>query len=471
MRWIFMAIFVCLANAEYSADSAPKIAESPQNTLESAPKIALDSANQNAESTLDSALYNDLQCPFIPTKYFIHNFIFAQNAQSSQSALDSAPKKPNSTFLINPNLMPLKPHRARVKVRGKSKNGVFLSEIALDSARRAAFSRIDEVSISQAYTLPFQQLQLTSAYTMLSNTEHHIKANLARSFYKWDFLLGYDFSNADLSSNAIYTNHALRARFGLNHNKKHKYSINFTYQKGEKSGLLKTYGDFQSVWHTPHYDKISAYIAGDSAILPSVRLKSKLYYNSFLNISRNERIIGGGEGRIYANIPYQNSTDNYSWGFIGSVAFMPMDGMELRLGVNGRRDNLKYTSMKWGEEREILRTSSATSDISTTIFAEYTQRVNSRVRFLLNGSYDRNDLFHSVVNNTISQNLATQDWSLQGIIYFDINNAWLLYLNAMKTSQVPTLKDSNIGSCAIKTTIPYSLESNFIYSVGACMQW
>lgn len=427
----------------------------------------------------DSAYYN-LNAPFIKSA-FVHNFIF----YAPDSAISQTHKK-KPKFNLNPNLMPLKPRRANFKIRGsgRTKMGEYLSDIVLDSARNRTLTNysVSEVSISQGYLLPlkgtpFENIELTGGYTMLANNEHRVRTQIKRDYRYWDFAFGYDFSNTDLSQtygnriDSYYTNHALRAKLGLNHNSQHKYSVNFTYQKGEKSGLLKSYGEIQNVWSTPNYDRISAYILGNSAISSRVSLKSKLYYNSFLNISRVERIFGDTVQNLSANAPHSNSTNNYTWGLTEILVFSLGDSSKVRLGVNLRRDNLKYTSQKYGEKGEIVATRTALSDISTTIFAEYAQKITQRIRFSINGSYDRNDMFHSVTNNIIASNLATQDWTLQGVIYVDVNDAWLLYINAMKNSQVPTLKDFNIGSCGARTMNPYSIESTFVYSIGTCVKW
>ena len=488
---VFVGVLFADSTLESTLDSTQKNADStPESTQKNADSTP-DSTQKNADSTPDStpfaSFYDNLQCPsaFNAKNALIHNFIFftTQNPQNSQTPQT---QKKSKTPILNPNLMPLKPRRPSVQIRGsgRTKMGEYLSDITLDSTRNRTLARygISEVSISQGYLLPlkgtpFENIELTGGYTMLSNNEHRLRTQIRRDYRYWDFAFGYDFSNTDLSANygnridSYYTNHALRAKLGLNHSSQHKYSVNFTYQKGEKSGLLKSYGEIQNVWSTPNYDRISAYILGDSTISSRISLKSKLYYNSFLNISRVERIFGDTEQNLRANAPHSNSTNNYSWGLTEILVFSLGDKSKMRFGVNLRRDNLKYTSKKYGDLGEIIATRTALSDISTTIFAEYAQKITQRTRFSINGSYDRNDMFHSITNNIVANNLTAQDWTLQGVIYVDINDAWIFYINAMKNSQVPTLKDFNIGSCGVRTMNPYSIESTFIYSIGTCVKW
>lgn len=446
-------------------------------------------AESNADSATFSSTYMDLQYLslnlFDVKSTFIHNFIFAPQDMQTLQTQQNAKKSPNIHF-TNFHLLPLKSRHPSVKIRGfgKDKIGKQFSDIMLDSTRNRTLATfgVNEVSISQGYTLPLkgttmEKIEITSAYTILSNNEHRIKAQIARDFRLWDFVFGYDFSNADLSANysnridSSFKNHAIRAKFGLNYNANHKYSANVSYQKGEKSGLLQSYGTLENVWHTPNYDRISAYIFGISRLNPRISLKSKLYYNSFLNISKVERVFSAVDTGFYANAPHSKSTNNYSGGFLESLDFAINKQTNLQLGINLQYDNLKYTSTKWSKERELIANRNVLSNISTTIFAELMQKITHSVRFQINGSYDRNDVFDMMTNNITNNATTMQDWALQGIMYVDLSKAWLIYLNVMKNSQVPRLKDIYMGACGAKMINSYLTESTFIYGIGTCIKW
>ena len=355
--------------------------------------------------------------------------------------------------------------------------GMLLNDILLDSTQNRLLNSYmaSEVSISQGYLLPLdspllEKLEFVGGYTMISNTQHKINAQFGSDIGLWNFQLGYGFSNTDLSNlatNALnldshYTNHLFRAKFGLNSGESHKYSLNFTYQKGAKRGLLTSDGEVENVWNSPQY------ILGNSKFNERVFLKSKFYYDSFLNVSKIERI--WGDSALYAK-PYSNITNNHSFGFVETLRFALDENIDFRVGVNLKSDNRKYTSTTLSENGELLTNLNDYNDLYTTIFAEYSHAFGDRARFVINGSYDRNDSLKSITNNATADNISLEGWTLQGILYVDISKYVVLYFNAMKNSLVPTLKEIRTSTCGARTMNPYSLQSTFVYGFGTCAKW
>ncbi|WP_300859570.1 hypothetical protein [uncultured Helicobacter sp.] len=73
----------------------------------------------------------------------------------------------------------------------------------------------------------------------------------------------------------------MRVKVGFEPNENHEYSLNLIYQKGDKGGMFNanTGGNF---WKWPHYDKITAYILGNSRFNDMLSLNSRIYYDRIL---------------------------------------------------------------------------------------------------------------------------------------------------------------------------------------------
>lgn len=71
-----------------------------------------------------------------------------------------------------------------------------------------------------------------------------------------------------------------------------------------------------------------------------------------------------------------------------------------------------------------------------------------------------------MTNNITNDATTMQDWALQGIMCVDLSEAWLIYLNVMKNSQVLRLNDVYMCVCGAKMINPYLAESTFIYGIG-----
>ncbi len=426
-----------------------------------------------------STIYAHLKHPFDVRMATLRYFFIINYPITPQKSHS----KYNFTAQISPQPLGIQTPIVTIKGRGRTKTGMLLNDILLDSTQNRLLnsSSISEVSISQGYSLSFDSLTMDSiefigGYTTNANNAHRIKAQFGSDMGIWDWLIGYDFSNTDLSRanarslDSHYINHAFRAKFGLNSDKSHKYSINFTYQKGKKHGLLKNDGKMKNVWNSPRYDTISAYILGNSQFNERVFLKSKFYYDSFLNVSKMERTLGDSSV-FYANKPHSNMTNKYSFGVLETLQFIFHNNSDLSFGVNLKSDNRKYTSTIWGAENEIFTKQNDFSDLYTTIFAEYSHRFGDGLRFVLNGNYDRNDALKSISNNVATDNLSLEGWTLQGILYVDVGKYWTLYVNATKNSLVPILKEIRTSLCGAKTMNPYSLQSTFVYGIGTCIKW
>ena len=124
-----------------------------------------------------------------------------------------------------------------------------------------------------------------------------------------------------------------------------------------------------------------------------VSLNSKLYYDSFYNeligrgnVGANGNLGGSGFGSIY---------NDYSLGLIETVDFAFGDNIDFKVGLNLRNDNHNAR-----DPQKTTYDDTKLNDFTTSIFAEYAQRINSWFRFALNGSYDRNDILKAIDSNT-----------------------------------------------------------------------
>lgn len=382
-----------------------------------------------------------------------------------------------------------------------------------DWAQFSSFG-VSEISVSKGYTSPLygantlggsvnvitskplDKLELYGGYTFISNNEHRLKAQVGSNLGQWYFQIGYDFTDRkslNLSSRfkptqvqphttkigSNYTNHTLRAKVGFTPNENHEYSLNFIYQKGDKGGLIGASGTSQNLWEWPQYDKITLYVLGNSRFNDMVSLNTKLYYDSFYNILKvvgawNGSSIGNtqwAQSKITPSTPYTSTYDDYSLGLIETVDFTFGDNIDFKFGVNLKQDNHRNTNERTTTNNGFVKEKDDQRDISTSIFAEYAQRI-SWFRFALSGSYDRNDMLKVISKNTSDKTYSLQGWTLQGILYFDINDYWTIYLNAGKKSKLPTLKDRYSETWGNRVPNPnLAPESAINYEIGTTFEW
>lgn len=165
---------------------------------------------------------------------------------------------------------------------------------------------MSEISVSKGYTSPLygantlggsvnvitskplDKLEIYGGYSFISNNEHRVKAQVGSNLGQWYFQIGYDFTNRDSLNlshnfkptaiqtntqmrNSYYQNHTLRAKVGFEPNENHEYSLNLIYQKGKKGGGIGASSSGR-LWEWPQYDKITAYILGNSRFNDMVSL-------------------------------------------------------------------------------------------------------------------------------------------------------------------------------------------------------
>ena len=382
-----------------------------------------------------------------------------------------------------------------------------------DWAQFSSFG-VSEISVSKGYTSPLygantlggsvnvvtskplDKLEIYGGYTFISNNEHRLKAQVGSNLGQWYFQVGYDFTDRkslNLSSRfkptqvqpnttkigSNYTNHTLRAKVGFEPNENHEYSLNLIYQKGEKGGMIGASGTSQNLWEWPQYDKITLYVLGNSRFNDMISLNTKLYYDSFYNILK---VMGAWNGSsiqqtnwaqssISPDKPYTSTYDDYSLGLIETVDFAFGDNIDFKFGVNLKQDTHRNTNERTTTSNGFVKEKDDQRDISTSIFAEYAQRI-SWFRFALNGSYDRNDMLKVIKSNASDKKYSLQGWTLQGILYFDINDYWTIYLNAGKKSKIPTLKDRYSTTWGNRVPNPnIAPESAINYEIGTTFNW
>lgn len=91
--------------------------------------------------------------------------------------------------------------------------------------------------------------------------------------------------------------------------------------------------------------------------------------------------------------PYTSVYDDFTLGLIETLNFDFDEYKNLKVGLNVRQDNHNNTLTRWtSNNHTFTRSDDKLKDISTSIFAEYAQTLNSIFRFAINGSYDRNDM-------------------------------------------------------------------------------
>lgn len=415
-----------------------------------------------------------------------------------------------------------------VGIRGYSFThiGLFVDGIPVHSIydRQTDWSQfssfgISEISISKGYTSPLygantiggsvnivtskplDKLEIEGGYSFVSNNEHRVKAQVGSNLGQWYFQIGYDFTDRkslNLSHrfkpttlqpnttkiNSNYTNHTLRAKVGFQPNANHEYSLNFIYQKGEKGGMIGTSGTSANIWEWPNYDKITAYILGNSAFNDMISLNSKIYVDSFYNVLK---VVGAWKGnkidetswassKVSPSKPYISTYNDYSLGFIETLDFAFGDNIDFKLGINLKQDNHRNTIERYkngnGNGGTYTKEKDDQRDISTSIFAEYAQTITKWFRFALNTSYDRNDVLKVVKSNTIDKKYSLQGWTLQGVLYFDVNDFWNIYVNAGKKSKIPTLKERYSSYWGNRVPNPnLAPESAVNYEIGTIFEW
>lgn len=370
--------------------------------------------------------------------------------------------------------------------------GLFIDGIPVHSIydRQSDWSQfssfgISEINVSKGYTSPIygvntlggavnivtskpkDKLEVSAKYGFVSNNENQAALSIGSNLGKVYYQLSYAYTDRDslpLSAkftptqlqptkdkvNSNYKNHTLRAKVGFEPNEYHEYSLNLVYQKGEKGGMMNANGTETNWWNWPNYDKITAYILGNSKFNDVLSLNSKLYYDSFDN---KLQVIGSYNGssisqtnwagsQVSPTQPYTSVYDDFTLGLIETLNFDFDEYKNLKVGLNVRQDNHNNTLTRWTSNNSTFtRSDDKLKDISTSIFAEYAQTLNSIFRFAINGSYDRNDMLKVKIADVEDKTYSIYGWTLQGIGYASLNDYTTLHLNIGKKSKLLTLKE------------------------------
>lgn len=396
--------------------------------------------------------------------------------------------------------------------------GLFIDGIPVHSIydRQTDWSQfssfgISEIDISKGYTSPIygmntlggavniitskpkNSFEVNARYGFVSNNENQANLSLGTNMGKYYFQASYAYTGRDslnLSNdfktttlqptkdkvNSNYTNHTLRAKAGFQPNENHEYSLNLIYQKGEKGGMISANGTSTNIWDWPNYDKTTVYLLGNSYFTDKFSLNSRVYYDSFYN---NLTVKGSWNGTsisdtnwagasIKANQPYVSIYDDWTAGAIFTLGYEFDEKKNLKVGLNLRTDHHKDTTSYVSTSSIATELDTKLSDLSTSIFAEYTQRISPLFRFAINGSYDRDDMLKAFVKNQDDKTYSLSGWTLQGVAYMDLSDWAILHLNIGKKSKLPTLKERYASMWGNRTANPnLTPESALNYEIGA----
>ena len=402
-----------------------------------------------------------------------------------------------------------------INIRGYSRSyiGLFVDGIPIYSIydRNTNFNHlntfeISEISVSKGYTSPVygmntmggainiitskpkDKLEVRAKYDFITNNENRAALSIGTNLGKYYAQLSYSLVDRDsinLSSNftptiyqgkserinSYYKSHTLKAKAGWQPNENHEYSLNFIYEKGEKGGNISATTN-SAYWQWPHYDKITAYLLGNSKLTDKLSLNTRLYYDSFYNELKKFGEYRGngviGEGANFATQSGGSIYDDYSIGGIFTLGYDFDEDKSLKGGLSIKQDYhySKDPNNATGDDNKKLR------DLSTSIFAEYAQRINQTFRFSLSGSYDRNDMLYAYVGTRNESIVHLQGWTLQGILYANLNEYVMLHANIGKKSMLPTL-NARYGSRWGRMTSNPNLqpESAINYEIGSSFEY
>lgn len=254
--------------------------------------------------------------------------------------------------------------------------------------------------------------------------------------------------------NAYYKNKTAKLKAGIMPNENHEYSLNFIYQRGEKGGL---HSDDSSGnwWKWPHYDKKTLYLLGNSYFTPDLSLNTRLYYDNFYN----ELDMHGN-----ANIP----ADSISW-----KSFYDDDTYGAILALNwdiAERTNLKFgTNLKYDHHFGYDEKGVADADLKELVSSEFIQ-ISQGVgdfRLVLAATYDRVDTFKEFTEDNAKAADMGNNFSLQGVAYYDFAPNNTIHINVGKKQNLPTLKQrySEIWGYAVPNP-DLGVESAMNYELG-----
>lgn len=245
---------------------------------------------------------------------------------------------------------------------------------------------------------------------------------------------------------AHYHNQTVKLKLGIQPNESHEYSLNYIYSRGKKEGMYPEDGGPR--WFTPHHDKNTIYLLGDSYFTPNLSLNTRLYYDDLYyerNVGlcvRADGTLGYGysgtqssrEGRCNPLTSYTDK-DN-AMGAILTLSYDINQDSNFKFGTNLRKDH--HTSKNVSG----VKTSNL-DELTSSIFTQYAQRL-SDFRFILAGSYDRLDALDAYSRNSrgVESNEKTKikgNFSLQGVVYYDISEGQNTHISIGKKQNMPTM--------------------------------
>lgn len=296
---------------------------------------------------------------------------------------------------------------------------------------------------------------------------------------RWTFPLSHNYSGTPLQpagdkGNAYYKNQTIKLKVGIQPNENHEYSLNYINQKGKKGGIYDSYASLsRGVWDWPYYDKDTVYLLGNSYFTPDLSLNTRIYYDTFYNqlnmrgcynADGSTATTGGGMCSMNGDSIYDDNT----YGTILTLGYDISENSNVKIGTNLKRD--KHFEKNENDVKQV-----EVSELTTSIFAQYAQRLGS-FRFIIAGSYDRLDTFDAYVlgqNNTFSSDKTKikGDFSLQGILYYDISEGQSTHFSVGKKENMPSLKDRYSSKWGDYATNPdLQPESAINYELGYNLQ-
>lgn len=321
-------------------------------------------------------------------------------------------------------------------------------------------------ALNMVTSKPKDKLEIRAGYMFIANNEHRINAQVGSNWGNQYFQLtysymqrkslnySYDYSGAgpEAIPDTSYKNNFLSGKYGFTPNGNHEYSINFYFQNTKR--LTST----RFTW--PFYDKTAFYILGHSQFNKMVSLDSKLWYHMNMN-QMGKSNWGTGTNTT----PFSSKYNDYSLGITETVKLDFSDDQNLKVGFTIKDEN--HTDTKWSHTRP----QDKWNIIDSSIFAEYALRTNEYFRFVLSGSYDRQDGL-SVVNESIKdKNQHIQGYSIQGIGYVTLGEYWLLHANVGHKSNIPKMRTLYGNGLSLAPNKNLTNEALVNAELGATLDW
>lgn len=396
--------------------------------------------------------------------------------------------------------------RGSVRIRGYSKDmiGIYIDGIPVhdiydkntDLDQFSTFG-LSEISVSKGYTSPqygvdtvggainmitskpMRDLELSAQYMFISNNENRLNAMIGKNYGSTYFQLTYAYTQRDSVnyskdgsstgpteiSKTNYKNQNIRAKYGFQ-TENHEYSLNINLQKGEKNagGTVA-----ESGWHWPFYDKNTFYIIGNSAFSDMFSLNSRIYYDT-----KYDKLISGN-----GSSPSFNSTyDDWGMGIIETLSVQFNANQLLKLGLNVKNENHQRIKT-YTTNLAYNAPSQKFSELNSSVFTEYSHRINDMFRFSLNGSYDRRDPL-SIYTERYSnaqrppekdKGIGLSGFTAQAILYADLGEHTLLHANIGRKASMPSISSrygrwgTNVPNDKLipETAINYELGADFAF--------